>query len=149
MNFFGMLGQIGRMLPGYVDGRRMAIADNWQDQSNYNQNLHGQMRNAFDIATFEPQMANVYQNADMTRLAGIQGLGNFRLWEQTFPEQMRNALAIYQRQIAQQSKLYDFLNRIFEGQIPGQNNLPAQNNPPAAKANTADPNQLFNQRLIP
>lgn len=53
-NIFGAIGALGRILPGYVQGERQAVQDNWQDLQNYNQVQQGQIQNAFSEATFEP-----------------------------------------------------------------------------------------------
>lgn len=47
-NIFGAFGALGRLLPGYIQGERQAIQDNWQDLQNYNQTQAGQIQNAFD-----------------------------------------------------------------------------------------------------
>ena len=98
MNFFGVLGQLGRLLPGYVEGRRQAIQDNWQDLSNYNQIQHGQMKNAFEAATFENQLANNSYMSDLARLSAMQSLGNFNLWQATYPWKLQNAVPNYLQQ---------------------------------------------------
>ena len=37
---------------GYIQGRRQAIADNWNDLNQYNNVLSGQLKNAFNMQTF-------------------------------------------------------------------------------------------------
>ena len=44
------------LFTSYINGRRQAVADNWQDLSNYNQVLAGQLNNAFNMATFDPRV---------------------------------------------------------------------------------------------
>lgn len=53
-DIFGAIGALGRLLPGYMQGERQAIQDNWQDLQNYNQAQQDQIQNAFSEATFEP-----------------------------------------------------------------------------------------------
>lgn len=53
-NIFGAFGALGRLLPGYMQGERQAIQDNWQDLENYNNVQKGQIANAFSEATFAP-----------------------------------------------------------------------------------------------
>ncbi len=53
-NIFGAIGALGRLLPGYVQGERQAVEDNWRDLNQYNQVQRGQIQNAFSEATFEP-----------------------------------------------------------------------------------------------
>lgn len=69
MNFFGVLGQLGRLLPGYLEGERAAIKDNWQDLQNYNNVQHGQLQNAFDISTWNPQVTREYLSTGMLQNA--------------------------------------------------------------------------------
>lgn len=70
-NFLGALGQIGRYLPGYIDGRERAIQANWNDLNQFNQVQAGQMNNAFAADTFsdrvsgiQSQARNAWYNAD-------------------------------------------------------------------------------------
>ena len=44
------------LFTSYINGRRQAVADNWQDLSNYNQIAAGQLNNAFNMATFDPRV---------------------------------------------------------------------------------------------
>lgn len=44
------------LFTSYINGRRQAVADNWQDLSNYNQIASGQLNNAFNMATFDPRV---------------------------------------------------------------------------------------------
>lgn len=44
------------LFTSYINGRRQAVADNWQDLSNYNQVAAGQLNNAFNMATFDPRV---------------------------------------------------------------------------------------------
>lgn len=72
LNIGGIFGSMGRILPGYVQGERQAIADNWQDLNQYNQVQSGQIRNAFDELTF-PLAYNMYADqAGISRAAALQ-----------------------------------------------------------------------------
>lgn len=44
------------LFTSYINGRRQAVADNWQDLSNYNHVLAGQLNNAFNMETFDPRV---------------------------------------------------------------------------------------------
>jgi len=44
-SFGSFLGQVGRVLPGYVEGYRNAVSDNWNDMKNYNEVHQGQREN--------------------------------------------------------------------------------------------------------
>lgn len=72
LNLGGIFGSIGRMLPGYMQGERQAIADNWRDLQNYNAVQAGQIQNAFQELTF-PLAYNMY--GDRAALSRLQTLG--------------------------------------------------------------------------
>lgn len=62
-NFLGAIGQVGRMLPGYVDGYRNAIADNWKDLNQYSDVQAKQLQNLYTEATFNPLVTMQYNEA--------------------------------------------------------------------------------------
>lgn len=69
------LGTIGRMLPGYVNGYRMAIQDNWNDLNQYNNVQRGQITNAFMGESFAPELNMLYDRASVSRMANLnQGI---------------------------------------------------------------------------
>lgn len=53
----GIFGSIGQLLPGYMEGQRQAVADNWNDLSQYNQIQEGQLNNLFNMQTFDDRLA--------------------------------------------------------------------------------------------
>lgn len=55
-NLFSAFGALGRILPGYVQGERQAVEDNWNDLTNYNSVQAGQIQNAFDEQTFDDRV---------------------------------------------------------------------------------------------
>ena len=67
-----IFGAFGRLLPGYVQGERQAIQDNWQDLSNYNSVQAGQIQNAWNESIFNPSLSMVYDQM----LASEMGLLN-------------------------------------------------------------------------
>lgn len=90
----GFFSSIGRMLPGYLEGERQAVQDNWSDLSNYNKVQEGQLNNAFTEETFGDR-------ADMMRTARNMSVNNM---EQSYMNldvnraaqqaRMQNALAM-------------------------------------------------------
>ncbi len=74
LDIFGALGALARILPGYVQGERQAIEDNWQDMNQYNQVLQGQMQNAFAEETFDPavQMFNIQRDNAANQALNLQ-----------------------------------------------------------------------------
>lgn len=71
MNLLGALGAVSRTLPGYMQGYRMAVQDNWNDLNQYNQVWKGQLSNLFDEATFTPAVDMFNANAG---IAGLNAL---------------------------------------------------------------------------
>lgn len=59
---FSFLGGLANLLPGYVQGQRQAVQDNWQDLMNYNQTQSGQLSNMFTEATWQPRI-DMFRNA--------------------------------------------------------------------------------------
>lgn len=63
------------LFTSYINGRRQAVADNWQDLSNYNQVAAGQLNNAFNMATFDPRVRIAESQAQLgEQNAGLGGV---------------------------------------------------------------------------
>lgn len=69
---FSFLGGLANLLPGYVQGQRQAVQDNWQDLMNYNLAQQGQLANAFTEATWQPRM-DMFQDAWLNSLLNTYG----------------------------------------------------------------------------
>lgn len=69
MSFLGALGSLGRLLPGYMQGERQAIQDNWNDLNQYNKVQAGQLQNMFDENAMRDRL-NMMHDAAIER--GIQ-----------------------------------------------------------------------------
>lgn len=69
-DFGSLFAAVGRALPGYVEGHRAAVQDNWNDLNQYNRVQAGQFDNAWTEATWEDRLANV----DMQRKNNALGL---------------------------------------------------------------------------
>jgi hypothetical protein len=64
MSFLGGLFQsFGRLLPGYMQGERQAIQDNWNDLNQYNKVQAGQLQNMFDENVMPDRMQMAKDNA--------------------------------------------------------------------------------------
>lgn len=61
------------LFTSYINGRRQAVADNWQDLSNYNQVAAGQLNNAFNMATFDPRVRIAESQAQLGELNTVLG----------------------------------------------------------------------------
>lgn len=80
MNFGSIFGGLARVLPGYVQGQRQAVQDNWTDLMNYNKTQMGQLENAFTEATFGPRLDmlhNEVRNSDITTAMNGLQFGQF------------------------------------------------------------------------
>ena len=95
---FSFLGSLANLLPGYIEGQRQAVKDNWYDLNQYNQVQQGQIQNAFDEATFSDKVRLVNQGAAMGDLSYMQKLWGTQLAGARMPGLMtqvgvRNAFA--------------------------------------------------------
>ena len=68
MSFLGALGAVGRLLPGYMQGERQAIADNWTDLNQYNKVQAGQLQNMFDENAMRDRLQLMKDNAIINNL---------------------------------------------------------------------------------
>lgn len=90
MTFFGALGGL---LPGYIEGQRNAIKDNWADLDYYNRTQAGQIQNAFSEATFNPRLHMAYDQAAMSRNNADVSAWNRDVRMMQQPGRMTNAWA--------------------------------------------------------
>lgn len=68
MNFLGALGALGRLLPGYVQGREAAIRGNWNDLNQFNQVQAGQLQNLFTEETYPLAYNRAVDDAALSRM---------------------------------------------------------------------------------
>ena len=54
---------VGRLLPGYMQGERQAIQDNWNDLNQYNKVQAGQLQNMFDENAMRDRLQMLKDNA--------------------------------------------------------------------------------------
>ena len=76
MSFLGGLFQsFGRLLPGYMQGERQAVQDNWNDLNQYNKAQAGQLQNMFDENAMRDRLQllkdNVITNNFQRHAAGL------------------------------------------------------------------------------
>lgn len=88
---FSFLGSLDNLLPGYIEGQRQAVKDNWYDLNQYNQVQAGQIQNAFDEATFSDRVHLANQNAAMGDLSYMQKLWGTQLAGARMPGLMQQA----------------------------------------------------------
>ena len=92
MNFLGLLGHLGSLLPGYIEGRRAAIQDNWQDMTNYNTVLNGQLQNLLNAVTFPDMLSSIQDSAAQSHLNTMQSGLNFYGNAMTAPTALQQML---------------------------------------------------------
>lgn len=81
--FGSLLGALSSALPGYVQGQRQAVQDNWRDLEEYNKTQQGQMANLFTAATWEPRLAmfnNARNQSDFNTLGGLYNILQQQAW---------------------------------------------------------------------
>lgn len=90
---FSFLGSLASLLPGYIQGQRMANQDNWSDLMNYNKAQQGQFSNMFTEATFQPQMDMVWMDRFNKALGTAQNTWQTGLNYMAQPQLMNQVLA--------------------------------------------------------
>lgn len=74
-NFGSLFSAVGRALPGFIEGERQAVRDNWNDLNQYNRVQAGQLENAWTEATWQPRLDNVhYQTANNDIMLQASGM---------------------------------------------------------------------------
>lgn len=72
---FSFLGSLAGLLPGYMQGQRQAVKDNWTDLFNYNRGRQEQLSNLFTEATWQPRLDMVWnQGADSSMGASANAM---------------------------------------------------------------------------
>lgn len=84
MAFGSLLGALSRVLPGYMEGNRQAVQDNWRDLNQYNQVQAGQQANAWTEAVWQPRLDMMYDsawNSKINATGNLMDLGTkFAYW---------------------------------------------------------------------
>lgn len=76
-NFGSLFTALGRALPGYVEGHRQAVQDNWNDLQQYNQAQAGQLENMFTEATMPTRLYNARLTAPANTFQLLQSALNY------------------------------------------------------------------------
>lgn len=82
------LGGAARLIPGYMNGYRQGIQDNWSDMANYNNVQKGQISNLFDISTFYPDVVRANAVASNAQMGTVQNAMALAQSMAGFPGQM-------------------------------------------------------------
>lgn len=85
---FSFLGALANLMPGYIQGRRQAVQDNWQDLKNYNDIQAGQQANAFTEATWQPRLDMFFDNANLNNLRLRRGIMDYNIARTYYPGQL-------------------------------------------------------------
>ena len=86
LNLFGAIATgLGRMLPGYLNGYRMAIQDNWNDLNQYNKVQQGQIQNAWSEAAFNPSYNQLLADTAMHQMNAIDAGGELGIKQLQWP----------------------------------------------------------------
>lgn len=112
-NFGSLFSAVGRALPGWIDGERLANEDNWRDLSNYNQVQAGQFDNAWTEATWPYRLDNVRMNRDNNALGLVNNQMTTALNATMYPGLNRRAGAFS----ANAGNIYDRYNRMLLGAL--------------------------------
>lgn len=89
LNFLSTAGQL---MPSFLQGYRAAREDNWDDMQQYNKAQAGQFENAWNEATFEPNLQMVRDNATVSALnRNTSGL-NYMVREAAHPGLMQQQI---------------------------------------------------------
>lgn len=93
-NFGSIFSAVGRALPGYVEGERMAMEDNWRDLNEYNKVQAGQLQNAWDVATWTPRLTNVRLNTENNAINRERNLMQMGLDTARYPYEYERSAAM-------------------------------------------------------
>lgn len=118
ISLLGVLSNFGRLLPGYIEGERAAIKDNWTDELNFNTVLHGNLQNAFDVQTYPWQLQQAYNQSQMIDDQGLVSAMNTNLQQTAFPYQQRMIPVNFStalNNMAQQQQTKAALSQILAG----------------------------------
>lgn len=81
---FNVLGAIGALLPGYMEGHRKAVQDNWNDLNQYNNVQKGQLDNMWTEDTYDMRYKNMAYNTTDSFMKTLENLRQTRLAEAQF-----------------------------------------------------------------
>lgn len=115
--FGSLMTAMARALPGYIQGERLAVEDNWRDLNQYNQAQAGQLNNAFTEATFPYAITNARNNAAANEMALARSARNLTLDMATFPGMMDTASVFNANALGAAQRLY----QQGMGLLPGEN----------------------------
>lgn len=118
------LGAISSLLPGYLQGRRQAIADNWQDLQNYNNIQQGQLANAFTEATWQPRFDMFVDNVKRNNIATLRAVDDYNLYHYGYLPGMLDTASMWSGNAG--------LNQWYQNQMQNRANQMWLSMPPGA-----------------
>lgn len=119
---FSFLGALANLMPGYIQGQRQAVQDNWQDLQNYNNVQSGQQANAFTEATWQPRLDMFNNQARRSGLSLINDVMNTNVNWAWYPGQFYRGMIASQfaPQQAYQDNLMQMMAQSYYMRNPGQ-----------------------------
>lgn len=93
MSFLSGFAGLAGLLPGYINGRRQAIQDDWTDRFNWNRDYDEQLTNALNTATWGNQVELSDFARDNAYFQTRQNAINSRLYDYALPQYYAQILA--------------------------------------------------------
>lgn len=122
LDFGNLFAAIGRTLPGFVEGERMAVQDNRNDLNQYNRVQAGQLQNAFDEAVFQPRIDMMYDQGKLSGITltntGMQLAQNMAMHPALMAEAQAASLYAPQLALLKQQAQQQLLSRMAAGMFP-------------------------------
>ena len=117
------------LFSSYIQGRRAAIQDNWDDLTNYNKTLGGQLQNAMSMETFDDAARIAHNRAALSDMGRVQGALDTQLGLQTYAlgQQANLPQMEIDARIAQLQQMILNLQQLKQQQQDTQNTPLAQN----------------------
>ena len=142
-NFGSIFSAVGRALPGYVEGERMAMQDNWRDLDEYNRVQAGQLENAWNVATWTPRLTNVRLNTENNAINRERNLMQMGLDTARYPYEFERVAAMSANrqplvagEVAAALRLQQLMAQGYGWNLPQMPNFGGGANMNAAGANT-------------
>lgn len=86
------VGAFSWLTPGFLQGRRMGIADNWQDKINYANVEQKQLNNLWDVATFPLDYSRSWDMTQLSNWSTDLAGQNYAINKLKFPLQVQQAM---------------------------------------------------------
>lgn len=112
------LGAIGRMLPGYTEGHRQAVQDNWNDLNQFGRVQEQQLKNMWTEDTYDMRYKQAAYDVENSFMNTMMNLMNYRRNQAMYPylyeadiTKARYANPLAAAQGAAQVNMYNRMNK--------------------------------------